>query len=52
MAVFINAYRQVLLGGDFPKWSSLGIGVLLSLILFFVGKKIFSKLEKNFADVV
>jgi ABC-type polysaccharide/polyol phosphate export permease len=52
MAVFINAYRQVLLGGDFPKWSSLGVGVLLSLILFFVAKKIFSKLEKNFADVV
>jgi lipopolysaccharide transport system permease protein len=52
MAVFINAYRQVLLGGDFPKWSSLGIGVLLSLILFFVAKKIFGKLEKNFADIV
>jgi len=52
MAVFINAYRQVLLGGDFPKWSSLGVGALLSLILFFVAKKIFSKLEKNFADVV
>jgi ABC-type polysaccharide/polyol phosphate export permease len=52
MAVFINAYRQVLLGGDFPKWSSLGIGVLLSLILFFIAKKIFEKLEKNFADVV
>jgi len=52
MAVFINAYRQVLLGGDFPKWSSLGIGILLSLILFFIAKKIFKKLEKNFADVV
>jgi len=52
MAVFINAYRQVLLGGDFPKWSSLGIGVLLSLILFFIAKKIFEKLEKNFADIV
>jgi len=52
MAVFINAYRQVLLGGDFPKWSSLGVGVLLSLILFFIAKKIFAKLEKNFADIV
>jgi lipopolysaccharide transport system permease protein len=52
MAVFINAYRQVFLGGDFPKWSSLGIGVLLSLILFFVAKKIFAKLEKNFADII
>jgi ABC-type polysaccharide/polyol phosphate export permease len=52
MAVFINAYRQVLLGGDFPKWSSLEIGVLLSLILFFIAKNIFAKLEKNFADIV
>jgi len=52
MAVFINAYRQVLLGEDFPKWSSLGIGIFLSLVLFFVAKKIFEKLEKNFADVV
>jgi len=52
MAVFINAYREVLLGGDFPKWSSLGIGFFLSLILFFIAKKIFKKLEKNFADVI
>ena len=52
MAVFIDGYRQVLLGGDFPKWSSLLIGILSSLILFFIAKKIFLKLEKNFADVV
>jgi len=52
MAVFINAYRQVLLGGDYPKWSSLGIGIFLSLILFFIAKKIFNKLEKNFADII
>jgi len=52
MAVFINAYRKVLFGGDFPKWSSLGIGLVLSLVLFLVAKKIFAKLEKNFADVV
>lgn len=52
MAVFINAYRQVLLGGDFPKWSSLGVGLALALILFLTAKKIFDKLEKNFADIV
>jgi len=52
MAVFINAYRQVLLGGDFPKWSSLLVGLILSAILFFIAKKIFSKLEKNFGDIV
>lgn len=52
MSVFINGYRQVLLGGDFPKWSSLFIATFLSLILFLISKKIFKKLEKNFADIV
>ncbi len=52
MAVFINAYRQVLLGGNFFKWSSMMVALLLSLILFLTARKIFSKLEKNFADIV
>ena len=52
MAVFINAYRQVLLGGNFFKWSSIILALILSLILFLTAKKIFNKLEKNFADIV
>ncbi len=52
MAVFINAYRQVLLGGDFPKFSSLAIGFVVSLFIFVVSYKMFKKLEGVFADVV
>jgi len=52
MSVFINAYRQVLFGGNFPKWESLGVGLLLSLIIYFISYRIFKKLEGTFADVV
>lgn len=52
MAVFINAYRQVLLGGGWPNITSLGIGLLASLILYFVASAMFKKMEGVFADVV
>jgi lipopolysaccharide transport system permease protein len=52
MSVFINAYRQVLLGGDWPSWSSLGVGALVTGILFIIANVIFHKLQKSFADVV
>ena len=52
MSVFINAYRLVLLAGELPNWGSLGFGVAISLILFFIAMKVFKKLEGMFADVV
>ena len=51
MAVIINAYREVMLGGNMPKLSSLGIALALSLATYFLGRKIFNKLEGYFADV-
>lgn len=52
MSVFINAYRQVLLAGDWPKWDSLGVGLVMAIVLFVISYKIFKKLEGTFADVV
>lgn len=52
MAVFINAYRQVMLGGGMPNLTSLGIALLLSMIMVIGGYKIFKRLEGMFADVV
>ncbi|MBD3250326.1 MAG: ABC transporter permease [Candidatus Pacebacteria bacterium] len=52
MAVFINAYRRVILGGGLPNFRSLGIAFGLSLVLYFAAKKIFKSLEGRFADVV
>lgn len=52
MSVFINAYRQVLLGGAFPKWESLSIGIFVSVIFFIISYRLFKKVEKDFADIV
>ena len=52
MAIFINAYRQVMLGDGLPNFSSLAIALILSLLMVAIGYKIFKKLEGMFADVV
>lgn len=52
MSVFINAYRQVLLGGDFPNLPNLALGLFVSLIIYFLSHRIFKKLEGIFADVI
>jgi len=52
MAIFINAYRQVMLGGGMPNFLSLGIALVLSILMVTVGYKIFKNLEGMFADVV
>ena len=50
MAVIINAYRQVVLGGGEPKYSSLIIALAVSIIIFFIGFSYFKSREKIFAD--
>lgn len=52
MSVFINAYRQVLLAHNWPSWSSLGIGVVISLLICVLTYRLFKKMEGVFADVV
>jgi len=50
IAVIVNAYRQVILGGGEPKYSSLLIALLLSLATLLVGLAYFKSREKIFAD--
>jgi ABC-type polysaccharide/polyol phosphate export permease len=50
MAVFINAYRQTVLGGGRPNYQSLVIGLVVSFITLFLGYKYFKAKEKIFAD--
>jgi lipopolysaccharide transport system permease protein len=50
MAVIINAYRQVILGGGIPKYSSLIIGLIISIITLLIGFSYFKSREKIFAD--
>lgn len=52
MSVFINAYRQVLLSGDYPNVPNLIIGLIVSVLIFFISYSLFKKLEGNFADVI
>jgi ABC-type polysaccharide/polyol phosphate export permease len=50
MAVIINAYRQVILAGGAPKYTSLLVGLIVSLIVLFIGFSYFKSREKIFAD--
>lgn len=50
MAVIINAYRQTILGGGSPNYSSLLIAFILSLIVLLLGLSYFKSREKVFAD--
>lgn len=50
MAVIINAYRQVILAGGPPKYSSLIIATVLSFIILLIGLGYFKNREKIFAD--
>jgi len=50
MAVIINAYRQVILGGGEPKYSSIIIALVLSFIILLFGLSYFKSREKIFAD--
>jgi len=50
MAVIINAYRQVILGGGQPNYYSLAIGLFVSIIVLLIGFNYFKSREKIFAD--
>ncbi|NTU73305.1 ABC transporter permease [Candidatus Roizmanbacteria bacterium] len=52
MSVFINAYREVLLGSGQINWTGLGIGVLVSFAVFGIAYLFFKKMEGIFADIV
>lgn len=50
MAVIINAYRQTILGGGEPSYTSLSIAFVLALIVLLLGLAYFKSREKIFAD--
>jgi ABC-type polysaccharide/polyol phosphate export permease len=50
MAVIINAYRQTILGGGVPNYSSLTIALFVSIITLIFGLSYFKSREKIFAD--
>jgi len=49
-AIFIHAYRRVIIHGDDPGLERILAGLAISLVVFFVGYYAFKKLEPGFAD--
>ena len=49
-ALFIRAYRRVLLYGDSPGIDKVLIGLAIALTTFLVGYYLFKKMERGFAD--
>lgn len=52
MSVIINAYRQTILGGNPPSYSSMAIAILVSTVTLLLGLLYFKEKEKIFADNV
>ena len=52
MATIINSYRDIFYYQSMPRIKSLIVVFLISFILFYLGLKLFKKLEKGFAEEV
>lgn len=48
----LEGFRKVLAEGASPDWGLLGISVASSLVLLFIGLRLFKRLEGEFADVI
>lgn len=47
MTIIIDSYRDILIKHSFPNFINLGLVLILSLIILFIGVFVFKKLEKN-----
>ena len=50
MATIINSYRDIFYYQQFPRFKMLAAVFVASLVLFYLGLRIFRKLEKGFAE--
>lgn len=50
MATIINAYRDILYYQTIPQIKTLSIVLVAGIILFYIGLRVFRKLEKGFAE--
>ncbi len=52
MAGIIETYRRVILHGQPPIWSHLALSAVVAVTLFYVGYRVFKRLELSFADII
>jgi lipopolysaccharide transport system permease protein len=50
MATLIDSYRRVLIFGQAPDWTFLGITTVLSVLTLALGYRYFKRAEATFAD--
>jgi ABC-type polysaccharide/polyol phosphate export permease len=51
-ALFIDAYRRLILFGETPALDKLAVGLLIAIATFVVGYYLFKKMEPSFADSI
>ena len=52
LTTIVEAVRKVLIYDQWPDWTDLGVGFLISIILFQTGYFVFMKVKRGFADVL
>lgn len=50
--ILVSGYRAVLLEGNAPEWTALWKLWLIAIVVFLIGHRWFSKLQRSFADVL
>ena len=52
MTTIINSYRAIFYSKTMPDMMMLGLVLLESIVIFFIGISVFRKLEKGFAEEI
>lgn len=52
MYAVVEAYRSLILMGQFPPWESLAFLAAFAAVIFLVGYRVFTRMQPAFADVI
>jgi ABC-type polysaccharide/polyol phosphate export permease len=52
MYALVEAYRSLILKGQFPAWESVAFLASIGAIVFLVGYRVFVRMQPAFADVL
>lgn len=52
LTTIVESVRKVVIYDQWPDWGDLGVGFLISIVLFQVGYFVFMKVKRGFADVL
>lgn len=52
LTTIVEAVRKVVIYDQWPDWADLGVGFLISIVLFQTGYFVFMKVKRGFADVL